>query len=172
MDPAVLGNKAVLFLTDGEETGNCQGGVNAVEQARAWNAMGINTHVVSVAGGALFGQQFNDQVASAGGTGQSINPTSSAQLTDEITQIVFSSRGSTTCEVTIDSAKLTNLEQACEQGEVFVQTSKVPCDQTGRSEGFFVKDETTIEIVGSYCQRLEESMSLRAMFPCEVLGPA
>jgi len=173
MDPAVIGNKAVLFLTDGEETGNCQGGVDVVAQTQAWNDMGINTHVVSLAGGiGDFGQAFNDRVAAAGGTGQSINPTSSDQLTDEITKIVFSSRGTTTCEITIEDAKLTNLDEACERGDVFVQSSKVPCDQAGRTEGFFVKDDKTIEIVGSYCQLLEDTMSLRAMFPCEILGPA
>ncbi|MDD9967349.1 MAG: hypothetical protein OXR73_14030 [Myxococcales bacterium] len=178
MDPDVVGNKAVLFLTDGEETGNCQGGVDPVTQASMWNDMGIRTHVVSLAGGdggrgpgGAGNQVFNDAVATAGGTDVSINPQSSEQLTQEIAQIVSSSRGSVTCELTIQDAKLTNLNQACEQGEVFVQSTKVPCDQKDRSDGFYVKDQRTIEIVGSFCEQLEDTMSLRAMFPCEILGP-
>ncbi|MDD9970969.1 MAG: VWA domain-containing protein [Myxococcales bacterium] len=170
-DPDVVGNKAVLFLTDGQETGFCQGGADPVAQARSWSQQGVDTHVVSLAPGTGFGQFFNDGVAQAGGTGAAINPQGSAQLTEEISKIVHDARGEITCRIEIDDAKLTDPQQACEEGEVFVQSSKVPCDQDNRSEGFFVQDDTVIEIVGSYCKLLEETMALRAMFPCAVLAP-
>ena len=167
MDPGVFGNRAVLFLADGEESGDCQGGADAVSTAGEWDQMGVKTHVLSLAMAGGSGQSFNDRVAMAGGTGQSISPADSAQLTAEISRIVTQNLGRTTCEVTIENAKLGDPMMACEGGEVYVQSVRVPCDQRNMAEGFWVKSENTIEIVGSHCHRLQETMDLRAAFPCE-----
>ena len=170
MDPSLTGNKAVLFLTDGEEVAMCADGVNGIVQAQQWfSGMGIRTHVLSLAPPGGLGQVFNDGVALGGGTGASIYPTDSAQLTDEISKIVFDNRGQTTCEITIDDAALTDPVLACDEGEVFVQSTKVPCDRENKAEGFWVKDAKSFEIVGSYCTLLQETMSLRAGFPCALL---
>ncbi|MDD9969100.1 MAG: hypothetical protein OXR73_22860, partial [Myxococcales bacterium] len=61
-------------------------------------------------------------------------PGSSDQLTQEITQIVSSSRGTTTCNVTIQDAQLTHVDQACEEGQVFVQATKVPWSSLNAAE--------------------------------------
>ena len=169
MDPDLAGNKAVLFLTDGEEIGECTDGVNGATQAQQWSDMGIKTHVVSLAVPGGPGQVFNDQVAMNGGTAMSIYPADSEQLTDEISKIVIENRGETRCDITIDDAALTDPILACDEGEVYVQSTKVPCDRENKAEGFWVKDAKNFEIVGSYCTLLQETMSLRAGFPCALL---
>ncbi|MDD9945927.1 MAG: hypothetical protein OXU20_33085 [Myxococcales bacterium] len=170
MDPAVVGNKAVLFLTDGQETGDCMGG-DVVAFAQKWHDMGIRTHVVSLASSTGSGQQFNDMVAATGGTMQSLYPADSASLSQEISTIVGENRGSVMCEITIQDAQLTNATMACEEGRVLIQGLKVPCDQANKAEGFYVKDEQTFEVVGSYCMMLQSGLDLRADFPCELLAP-
>lgn len=167
-NPAVMGNKAVLFLTDGEEVGICTDGVNAVDTAGKWYSEGIPTYVVSLAGPG-FGQTFNDQVAMMGGTDRAIAPTDSQTLSEEIARIVMSTIGQTSCEVTIQNASLSDPLAACQQGEVLVGPTKVPCDQEAKQEGFFVKNENTIQVVGSYCDMLQRDQKLDARFPCTVL---
>lgn len=170
-DPAVMGNKAVLFLTDGEEIGECSGGVNGVQTARRWwDEQGIRTYVVNLAEGGG-GANFNRRVAEAGGTGQVINPSSSQALADEIAGIVQSAVGQTSCQITLQQGRLVNPETACAQGDVRVSGSSVPCDQDRRREGFFVVDDTTIRVVGSYCDTLQREQDLTANFPCDAYAP-
>ena len=170
MDTSIVGNKAVLFLTDGEETGDCMGG-DVIAFAQKWHDMGIKTHVVSLAEAGGQGQAFNDMVAMAGGTMQSLYPADSTSLTAEISSIVVENRGSVMCEVTIQDAKLTHTTMACEGGRVLVQSTKVPCDQVNKTEGFYVKDEQTFVVVGSYCETLQAGEELQADFPCELIAP-
>lgn len=170
-DGNVVGNKAVLFLTDGEEIGDCREGVDGVTTAgRWWDEQGIPTYVVSLARGGV-GAQFNQRVARAGGTNQVINPASSQSLADEIATIVQSTVGQTSCNVTIQEGRLVDRESACQQGEVRISGNPVPCDQANREEGFFVVDDTTIRVVGSYCDLLKRDQALQANFPCDVFTP-
>ncbi|MDD9938732.1 MAG: hypothetical protein OXT09_34290 [Myxococcales bacterium] len=168
MDQNLTGNKAVLFLTDGEEVGMCAG-VNGVTQATTWADEAIRTHVVSLAPPGGPGEVFNNDVAAAGGTVMPLYPTDAAALTAELSDIVISSIGKASCTVPLNGGRLQFWDEACEVGEVFVGPTKVPCDQANKADGFYIKDEGTIEIVGSYCTMLEEQGVLKASFPCTVI---
>lgn len=188
-DPNLMGNKAVLFLTDGEETGGCTDGVNSIATAgQWWEQLGIPTYVVSMASGedplanlglppGLIppgvlpggGQMFNEQVAMAGGTSQPINPADAEGLAQEIQRIVMDTVGQTSCEVVLTNGSLVQPALACEQGSVFVGPTRVPCDQDNRQSGFFVKSENTIELVGEYCNQLKRDRAIEATFPCTVV---
>ncbi len=172
----LFGKTAVLFLTDG--AGTCLQGTTAEAHAAAWLQQGILTHVVStaVSDGAQSnpllcadGGAFNESVAQSGGTAPAINPTDVGELTTALQGIVQSAVGVASCEVPLQGGRLSTLQEACEQGSVTVGGQPVPCDQENRSEGFYLKDVSTMQLVGSACTKLETVGSLSAVFPCELI---
>lgn len=156
------GSTTVLFLTDGES--NCMTGVDPVMQATIWLGRGIPTYVVSVAPGV---SAFNEQVAQAGGTMMSITPTDTQQLTDTLSNILEATVRPVSCLVELDGTPIRDLEGACEKGEVLLGPTLLACDPT---DGFQVRSENQIEVMGSACDKLMEGTTrLSAKFPCEVL---
>ena len=93
----------------------------------------------------------------------------SVRFSEDISHIVMESRGETSCEITLDDVVLDDLDRACDEGEVYVGSTRVPCDQDNRVEGFWLPDNTTLEITGSYCRMLKEAVGVRVAFPCDVL---
>jgi hypothetical protein len=166
------GKTAVLFLTDG--LGTCGQGTPADVQAAEWLNQGIKTHVVSISSISLLdlfgmGQVFNDGLAAAGGTGQSINPADVASLNTAFSEIIESASASPGCEVTLQGGDLIDLDQACERGTVTVGGEPIACDQQNRTDGFWVKSSNQIELVGSACEKLQAEGQLSASFPCDVI---
>jgi hypothetical protein len=165
------GKTAVLFITDG--LGTCDQGTPADVQAAAWLSEGITTHVVSVASLGLLipgdGQAFNDSVAAAGGTGQSLNPADVASLNTALAEIIQSAAAAPSCEVSLEGGKLNDLVSACERGTVTVNGALIACDQQDKIDGFWVKSADQIELVGSACDKLQAEGQLSAAFPCDVI---
>lgn len=157
------GNTAVLFLTDGETT--CVPGdpIDAVAQAQTWANNGVTTYVVSVGD---LGSAFNDQVAQAGGSGNSINPDDSQQLNDAIAGIVQQTAQLVDCKTTLQGQKIVDQTGACERGTVILGTAQVPCDA---ANGFQVISDSEMELFGTACESLKTGQKLTAEFPCDVL---
>ncbi len=165
------GKTAVLFITDG--LGTCGQGTPADVQAANWLTQGIVTHVVSVASfGWMFpddGKPFNDSVAVAGGTQESLNPADVASLNATLSDIMQSASAAPSCEVTLEGGQLIDLDAACERGTVTLSGEPIACDQQNKTEGFWVKAPDQIELVGSACDKLQAEGQLSASFPCDVI---
>ena len=161
------GSYAVLFLTDGESTcGPLDLNFPAVDvptQAQTWLAAGIKTHVVSVA--PPIGT-YNDTVAQAGGTGQSLNPADTTQLTDAIREIVAESVVVADCRTKLSGQKVADLDGACERGVVILGPDRIACDP---QNGFQIINAEELELFGSACESLKNGLTLTAEFPCDVL---
>ena len=163
----LTGSMAVLFLTDGESTCSeidpARPAVDAIQQATMWNGMGINTYVVSVANAQA---AFNDQVAAAGGTGTSINPSDTAALSSAIANVIQQTSSVTSCTATLGGQAIADIPKAYERGVVRVGTADVPADPTN---GYQITSPTEITLFGSACDALKNGLPLSAKFPCDVL---
>jgi len=166
--PSMLtGSMAVLFLTDGESTCNAidpaRPAVDAIQQATTWNGMGINTYVVSVANAQA---AFNDQVAAAGGTGVSINPSDTAALSTAIANVIQQTSSVTSCTTTLGGEAISDAAGACARGTVRIGTTELTCNDPN---GYTITSPTEITLNGSACDALMNGLPLSAKFPCDVL---
>lgn len=158
----LAGTTAVLFLTDGASTCWTRP-VDPIAQAGTWLNEGIKTYVVSVAPGQA---GFNDQVAQAGGSGASINPTDIQQLKNAIGDIIQETAVVSTCKTTLSGKEVTDIAGACMRGTVTMEGSRVPCDP---QNGFQITSKTEMELFGVACDDLLAGKALTANFPCDVL---
>lgn len=163
------GNTAVLILTDGEIT--CvPGHADPVVTIEDFRARGISTHVISVAGMSFVpgssGPVFNDALAAAGGSGTALNPTDTAQLVDAIPRVLDATAQVAGCDVTLDGGMLTNLDDACQRGDVAVDGTPIACDDT---DGFQVVASDEIRLFGDACEKLQATGRLTAVFPCDLV---
>jgi len=163
--PALDGNTAIIFVTDGE--GTCNGATTEQALAGQWAAEGINTYVINVnanVGGA--GAMFNDQVAAAGNTGSSINPGNQAELQAAMQMIMQKTASIASCDITLTDGALGDLQGACERGDVTLGPNKLACDSTN---GFQVTGASQMELFGTACDELMAGGILHASFPCDVV---
>lgn len=162
---------AVLFLTDGGSTcfsptfADGSPITPAAELATKWAADGIRTHVVSVEPG---GSAFNDNIASVGGTGKSINPTNPQELDDAMRSIIQETAAVASCDIVLQGGMLEDLDGACERGEVFLGPAKLACDG---QDGFTVTGSSNVSLHGQACDDLMAGGYLTATFPCDVIAP-
>lgn len=151
------GDFAVLFLTDG--VGTC-GEFVPPPQVSMWRDKGIMTHVVNV-GGAI-GLAYNDAVASVGGTGASLNPSDQVALHAVLATILHEVSGVASCDVLL-RGQITDRGAACAEGDVRLGGRTLRCSE---SDGYLIRGEASIELVGEACGELLAGAPLQASFPC------
>ncbi len=160
----LVGNKAVLFFTDGESF--CDDGLVAPQLATEWASAGIKTYVVGLPGAT--GVKILQDTAAAGGTATYITPSDSAVLAHGLQKIVVETAGFESCTFSIDG-RIVDEALACRDGVVSIDGTRVLCDA---AHGFSVDEATHITFHGDACTRLMASAGrLDATFPCNVVVP-
>ena len=167
-DPAVIGNTAVVILTDGQWT--CEDGTEKTS-VDTLLARGVKTYVVGLPGAA--GVPGLDTLAIAGGATAPgctadcfLLPSNTTELQTQLSKIVVSTAGFASCTFTIQG-RIVNKELACTTGKVKIDGASIACDPT---DGFTVDDETHITFQGKSCGTLKASTgTLDASFPCDVV---
>lgn len=165
MDPTIF-----ILATDGEpdtcEQPNPQDGqpqvIAAVERAFG---MGIRTFVISV--GRDVSEEHLQDVANAGigaGSGAPFWVAGDDEgLRRALSEIIG---GQLSCTVNL-SGRIEDVGEAC-TGRVELNGDVLPCDDP---DGWRAVDETTIELQGEACERLQSTpgVTLEATFPCDVV---
>ncbi|MDH5674351.1 MAG: VWA domain-containing protein [Myxococcales bacterium] len=165
-----LGPQYVILATDGAPNDFCDGGAGGdaspqvIEAANVGAAKGVKMFVISLASDASL-QAHLDQVAQIGNTGQPpFTPSSKDDLVNVLTEIVGGAVG---CDVALNGEI-----QAGQECSGFVEVNGVPlgCNDPN---GWQLKNERTIELVGSACQDFQANVDamLYADFPCGVFAP-
>lgn len=164
---------AVIVMTDGEP--NCNTDPQAViDQVSTWQAASIPTYVVGLPGAQPAADLLN-QLATAGGTGQYIDPANPQELEERLRAAI-----STTVRAGFDSCTF-NLDPAAEAPEklhlIVTQEgteSDIPRDWSPTATWKINADGTQVDLEGQLCDMAKDGTfeRLRFVFGCVDVPPA
>jgi len=164
-----LGEQIIIIATDGAPNEFCGGDPDAqatvVSLTNEAAAKGIKVFVVSLAGGDQALQTHLEQVAAAGGTGHPpFTPMSKDTLVEALRGILGEA---ISCEIVLNGSVASGSE--C-MGFVAMNGNDLGCNSP---DGWRLKDQNTIELVGAACDDLKQlpSATVNAGFPCGVFTP-
>jgi hypothetical protein len=164
------GPQIVILATDGQPnscndaTPNFQPTIDAVTTGAG---KGIKTYVISLAAGSGQYHDFLQQIANIGAlaaqgtTSQLYEPTTPADLTAALEQLVGGAIG---CDLALDGSVVMGRE--CE-GTVELNGNALPCNN---ANGWVLADPRHVRLQGTACDQLKKSADamLDARFPCAV----
>lgn len=102
------------------------------------------------------------------GDANAILPTTPKQLVDALTSIVLGAR---TCTFALNGTVQVG---SSSQGIVTLDGKTLPLAEGTATDGWRLKDSSTLEFVGTACNELKTAPNptLAARFPCGAVGPA